>query len=49
MAVAADVSREEEVEALFGAATAAFGRVDGVVSNAGLTRGFVSSTPGWDG
>ncbi|MGH3431272.1 MAG: SDR family oxidoreductase [Thermocrispum sp.] len=38
LAVAADVSREDDVEALFNAATDRFDRVDVVVNNAGINR-----------
>ncbi len=41
LAVRADISREEDVEALFAAVLGAFGRVDVVVNNAGLTRDFL--------
>jgi len=51
VAVKADVSREEDVESIFAAATGTFGRVDAVISNAGLTRhGLLASlaTEEWD-
>jgi 3-oxoacyl-[acyl-carrier protein] reductase len=38
IAVKADVSQEAEVEAMFAAAIAQFGRVDVLVNNAGITR-----------
>jgi 3-oxoacyl-[acyl-carrier protein] reductase len=38
IAVKADVSKEAEVEAMFAAAIAQFGRVDVLVNNAGITR-----------
>ena len=38
IAVQADVSREEGVQSLFDAALSAFGRVDVLVNNAGITR-----------
>jgi 3-oxoacyl-[acyl-carrier protein] reductase len=38
IATKADVSQESEVEAMFAAAIAAFGRVDVLVNNAGITR-----------
>jgi 3-oxoacyl-[acyl-carrier protein] reductase len=38
IAVKADVSQEAEVEAMFAATIAAFGRVDVLVNNAGITR-----------
>lgn len=38
LAERADVSREEEVEAFFDKALARFGRLDAVVSNAGISR-----------
>jgi len=37
-AVRADISREDDVQALFDAALRAFGRVDVVVNNAGISR-----------
>lgn len=41
LAVRADVSREDEVEALVGAVVSAFGRLDIVVNNAGIGDGAV--------
>jgi 3-oxoacyl-[acyl-carrier protein] reductase len=38
IALQADVSKEAEVETMFAAAIAAFGRVDVLVNNAGITR-----------
>lgn len=38
LAVPADISREGDVEALFDAALCAFGRVDVVINNAGISR-----------
>ena len=38
LAVQADVSKEQDCEALFVAALEAFGRVDILVNNAGITR-----------
>lgn len=51
IAMKADVSRPEEVEALFAAAADAFGTVDILVNNAGITRdGLVMKMPesDWD-
>jgi NAD(P)-dependent dehydrogenase (short-subunit alcohol dehydrogenase family) len=45
--VRADVSREEEVEALFAEADRAFGRLTGLVNNAGIT-GPATRTEGYD-